>query len=118
MRTGGEVGMNLLNINSTTNLICPKCKNPNYMVHLLNASNIFQYKCTNCNSYFTFDDLTSRTSTIEKDLVEVVRCEDCKHLSSHADGVPFCKRIKKFVDADWFCADGDRQQKTGKERQI
>ena len=40
---------------------------------------------------------------------ELVLCEDCIHFSSPADGVPFCKHIKKFVDADWFCADGERR---------
>lgn len=40
---------------------------------------------------------------------EIVRCQYCKHLSSPEDGVPFCGRIKKFVDANWFCADGDKR---------
>ena len=37
---------------------------------------------------------------------ELVRCNGCKYLNTPANGVPFCKRIKKFVDTDWFCADG------------
>ena len=40
---------------------------------------------------------------------DIVRCKDCKHLNAPANGVPFCKRVKKFVDADWFCADGERK---------
>ena len=39
----------------------------------------------------------------------VVRCKDCKYLNAPDNGVPFCKRVKKFVDADWFCADGERR---------
>ena len=40
---------------------------------------------------------------------EIIRCKDCKHLSSPANGVPFCKHIKNFVNADWFYADGKRK---------
>lgn len=40
---------------------------------------------------------------------ELIRCKDCKCLNAPANGVLFCKRIKKFVDADWFCADGKRE---------
>lgn len=42
------------------------------------------------------------------DMRPLVLCKECEHCSSPADGVPFCKRIKRFVDADWFCADGKR----------
>ena len=40
---------------------------------------------------------------------ELVRCKNCKYLNAPVNRVPFCKRIKKFVDADWFCADGRRR---------
>lgn len=46
------------------------------------------------------------TIMLLKEQETVVRCKDCKNLSSPANGVPFCKHIKKFVNADWFCADG------------
>ena len=39
----------------------------------------------------------------------LIRCKDCKRLSSPENVVPFCNHIKKFVDADWFCADGERR---------
>lgn len=38
---------------------------------------------------------------------ELIRCNGCKYLNTPANGVPFCKRIKKFVDENWFCGDGD-----------
>ena len=41
---------------------------------------------------------------------EIVRCKDCKYLNAPADGIPFCKHIKTFVGADWFCADGERKE--------
>ena len=44
-----------------------------------------------------------------KEQEAIVRCMDCKYRNAPANGVPFCKRIKKFVDADWFCADGKRK---------
>ena len=39
---------------------------------------------------------------------ELVRCKECKNINAPTNGVPFCKHIKKFVDADWFCADGEK----------
>ena len=44
-----------------------------------------------------------------KEQEAIVRCMDCKYLNAPANGVPFCKRVNKFVDADWFCADGKRK---------
>ena len=40
---------------------------------------------------------------------EIVRCKDCKFLSSPPGSVMFCEHIHKFVDADWFCADGEHK---------
>lgn len=99
------------------NRICPKCKNPNYMVSLGDFSTAYKYKCMNCNGYFNdidFSELPQFVGQKERmnqkaDMVEVVRCKDCIHLNAPANGVPFCKHIKKFVDADWFCADGERR---------
>lgn len=39
----------------------------------------------------------------------LVLCKNCKYFSSPADGVPFCEHIKKFVDVNWFCGDGERR---------
>lgn len=44
-----------------------------------------------------------------EDRQPIVRCKYCKYLNAPVKVVPFCKRIKKFVDVDWFCADGKRQ---------
>ena len=40
------------------NIICPKCGNPNYM-RLMSGANVGKLNvvCTNCNSYFAFNDL-------------------------------------------------------------
>ena len=57
-------------------------------------------------------DLIDETLALLKEQETVVRCKDCKNLSSPANGVPFCKHIKKFVGADWFCADGVAKDKT------
>ncbi len=43
------------------------------------------------------------------DMRLLVLCKECRYLSSPADGVPFCEHIKKFVDSNWFCADGERR---------
>ena len=81
------------------------------MVRLTGESDAFQYKCINCNSYFTFDDLTSRTSSTKKDLVEVVRCKDCKWY----DPFPMCGLLgTSDIREDFFCADG-KEKDNGKE---
>ena len=97
--------MNLLK----ANFICPRCKNPKYIVSLSGVSDDFQYKCTNCNSYFTFDDFTSSTST-KKDLVEVVRCKDCVHGKHYNNEMYGCEKLPELHGPDWFCADGERAE--------
>ena len=94
-----------------TNHICPKCNNPNYMVSLVGVSDIFQYKCMNCNSYFTYDDFTSRANA-DDGMVKVVRCKDCKY-GEKANAVYLCGKSRGFGIAhepDWFCADGERKE--------
>ena len=56
-----------------------------------------------------FDEIREALSEYQS---KIVRCKDCKYFPSSvpANGVPFCNHIKKFVDADWFCADGDRRK--------
>ena len=46
-----------------------------------------------------------------KDLVEVVRCKDCKHWRQNAE---FCGRwsvgnVAQHTPSDWYCADGERK---------
>ena len=55
------------------------------------------------------EELEERLTIALEGQPEIVRCKYCKHLSYPANGVPFCKHIKNFVDADWFCADGERK---------
>jgi len=54
--------------------------------------------------YFLDEDISPTIGT-----VPVVRCNDCIHCNAPAKGVPFCKRIERFVDAEWFCADGEME---------
>ena len=53
------------------------------------------------------------------DVVEVVRCKDCKHCewyikASYKNGVEVesheCRKYKMAVTRDWFCADGERRE--------
>jgi len=48
------------------------------------------------------------------DVVEVVRCCECKHYHAAKDGFGWCENIEspawdRGVDSDWFCADGKRR---------
>ena len=94
------------------NRICPNCKNPNYMVLLGDFST--KYKCINCNRYFNDIDFEkeplqpvwkSECKNTKVDMVEVVRCKDCKHWNEayHDCSIHFPP------SPDWFCADGERR---------
>lgn len=48
------------------NIICPNCKNPNYMVHLGDLSKVYEYKCMNCNRYFNDIDFEEPLQPIWK----------------------------------------------------
>lgn len=105
------------------NRICPNCKNPNYMVSLGDFSTAYKYKCMNCNRYFNDVDFKkeplqpvwAKCVNTKVDMVEVVRCKDCKHY----DKDPYCKGFGDCTGAcdnlvkvhdDWFCADGERKE--------
>lgn len=41
------------------------------------------------------------------DVVEVVRCKDCKYYIEREDG-HICANDYLYKDSDWFCADGEK----------
>jgi len=45
---------------------------------------------------------------LDKDLVVVVRCRDCKHGEGHTE--LWCEVHEIRVDIDYFCADGERRE--------
>lgn len=59
-------------------------------------------------------------STNNPDVVEVVRCKDCKHASLTYDGeCKYCQRWKEkydgesvslYLDGDFYCAWGERRE--------
>ena len=107
------------------NRICPNCNNPNYMVSLGDFSKAYKYKCMNCNGYFNDIDfekeplqpfLKCECMNTKVDMVEVVRCKDCKYCVKEPNGELYCDILavgyeplgSKKVNEDWFCADGVR----------
>lgn len=48
------------------------------------------------------------------DAVQVVRCKDCKHYRElgRATGICAINDIEHRLFADWFCADGEREERT------
>ena len=112
------------------NRICPNCKNPNYMVFLGDFSKAYKYKCMNCNRYFNDIDfekepiqpvLKSECMNTKVDMVEVVRCKDCKFsvkMTSEFGRTYFwCNLMDISTHERFFCADGirrsDNDAKTG-----
>ena len=47
----------------------------------------------------------------ETDMVEVVRCKDCRHYRpiGRATGICAINDIEHRLFADWYCADGERR---------
>jgi len=65
--------------------------------------------CRACDIGDTIDYFLDEDISPIIDVVPIVRCKDCKLLSSPPGSVMFCEHIHKFVDADWFCADGEKR---------
>ena len=46
---------------------------------------------------------------------EIVRCKDCnisklENVPTSTETVRWCQLINRYVDDDWFCADGERKE--------
>lgn len=57
---------------------------------------------------------TCQTHKVEKDVVEVVRCKDCKHWHEWENGTGSCQRSENScfwvgVDFDDYCSFGERK---------
>ena len=107
------MGMNFTFVNR----ICPNCKDPNNMVLLGGFSKPYKYKCMNCRRYF--NDIDFEVEYIEPvwksecmnkkvDMVEVVRCKDCKKRYTVCCIQEEAGNINN--QDDWFCADGERME--------
>ena len=64
-----------------------------------------------------YSDLIRRVKDIinaqpSADVVEVVRCKDCKHYEF--DG--YCKTICGFMLPDFYCSDGERKEQEHENR--
>ena len=99
-------------------MICPNCKNENYVVDLSSFSKAFKYKCMNCNQYFNENDPSAYDSGYVKGYhdalmiqPEIVRCIDCKWQKwvDIDDEVVFCKWHNDAHSMDWYCADGRKK---------
>lgn len=45
------------------------------------------------------------------DVVEVVRCKDCKYHEQDLPGMVYCpETVGGWVDNDWFCKGGERRE--------
>ena len=48
---------------------------------------------------------------VAPDVVEVVRCKDCKHGRLFDTNCVDCEYRELATDVDWYCADGERRSK-------
>ena len=104
------------------NRICPNCKNPNYMVLIEEISKAYKYKCVNCHRCFNDIDFEknidfekellqpvwkSECMNKKVDMVEVVRCKDCKW---YDERISICDNCGLPRERTFFCADGKRKE--------
>ena len=79
-----------------------------------------EYKAAKAKEYC---DIAEEALAALKEQPEIVRCKDCKHATMTSDG-KLCKYCAMdtddfgnprdvYHDADWFCADGERQDSNG-----
>ena len=71
------------------NIICPNCKNPNYMVLLGDFSKVYKYKCMNCNGYFNDIDF-------EKEPLQPVWKSEC--MNTKVDVAQIVRKVVKWDD--------------------
>ena len=99
---------------------CPRCGNPDYVISLDGISDLYKYKCINCNSYLTDEDFISKQEQTDNDMVRVVRCKYCKYGSIYMTEDVCGKTLiecnhPELGDTiaihawDWFCADAERK---------
>lgn len=50
----------------------------------------------------------NKGTEVEIDMRPLVLCKDCKFIDESVKTRFFCGRLMRCVDADWFCADGER----------
>ena len=77
--------------------------------------------CEGCNIYILetmlckgkFDRIMhEHTVNPYADIVEAVRCKDCKFHTDEEPGMVYCPGILgNWVNDDWYCADGERKEK-------
>lgn len=56
-------------------------------------------------------DIATKCQTHSKDVVEVVRCKDCKHsMDKHVTGYRKCMLLNCWLEDDAFCSYGERSE--------
>lgn len=74
----------------------------------IDRDKLIENKFKNDISYNAFVSLVKRQPTA--DVVEVVRCKDCKHREQYDCNNIMLDGTKCGVTDDWFCADGERKE--------
>ena len=71
----------------------------------------YEYPCTVCTSaYGSAPSKWEGVVAATADMVEVVRCKDCRHyVWDEFDGAYVCISLCKYVKPDFWCANGERK---------
>ena len=83
------------------------CKTSHYAVGINE-----DYPCRLCpyhEKQFCMKELISDALKLLKEHKQIVRCNDCKFIDESVKTRFFCGRLMRCVDADWFCADGEKK---------
>jgi hypothetical protein len=114
MRTGGEVGMRLIDADATIEYLRDvRCKDCDRRKGMKNGKIRFCYEiggvpCRACDIGDTIDYFLDEDISPTIDAVPVVRCKDCKRGArlERTGMMPMVTCKGEDHDPDWFCADG------------
>ena len=100
-----------------------RCKDCDRRKGMKNGKIRFCYRigdapCRACDIWDTIDYFLDEDISPTIDAVPVVRCKDCKHFGRYyaesKNGV--CNKLNIIERSeDWFCADGERKDKDGRQ---
>ena len=60
--------------------------------------------------YFKYDEEYNLVPIYNDDVVEVVRCKDCKYNYLDISNEKRCLKVDRILNPNFFCADGERKE--------
>ena len=79
------------------NKICPRCHNANYVRYLGELSDLYKYKCINCNAYLNDEDFEKPALNNLENIKEIIEAVEDAFDLIHSDFIG----TKDFNEGEW-----------------